>query len=406
MKKFLVLHTIALGVLAMAGSAFAIGNKNASKVSAETAITAIGEDEYEAAFFEQYCDVECISTENYSYANDRPIGNDTIGGFLYGDVGNNAKLLKKTNYVTNLRGINPTLEWRFSGLNVKSKTNPTRLYIQLENNSSDWNICNAESFPQDTNPDEYAIGQIILADGCAKGASMVSTTAIANIQDISVYWRTSYTKRIYVLYQLEGETEWKKLSGTGSNDAGNYTGERGWDAHGYTTFRSESWKTKELYGATAKIAIACTEAPTESGNLPLSAIVINADKAAAKYLNHLSYNEGVCDAETKFDLKKTEADKTHNQQFFQMVTERASADFLNDCVITGTKTTETNALSMYNYFVSVIPGLGTVKTPSTRYFGSLFAGGNYATATVVLVSALTVITIGFGAYFILRKKRA
>ena len=123
-------------------------------------------------------------------------------------------------------------------------------------------------------------------------------------------------------------------------------------------------------------------------------------------LNHLSYNEGVCDAETKFDLKKTEADKTHNQQFFQMVTERASADFLNDCVITGTKTTETNALSMYNYFVSVIPGLGTVKTPSTRYFGSLFAGGNYATATVVLVSALTVITIGFGAYFILRKKRA
>ena len=69
---------------------------------------------------------------------------------------------------------------------------------------------------------------------------------------------------------------------------GNYSGTRGWDQYGYTTFNSESWTTKELYGADARIAFVCTEAPTESGSFPLSSILINANKAAVRYLNVLS----------------------------------------------------------------------------------------------------------------------
>ena len=235
--------------LALAGSLVFLGfpKKAEQARAADLSPYSIGNDEYEVAFFEQYNDVaNCISTEDYSYANDQPIGSNTIGGHLYGTYGNSASNLKQTKYETNLMGgVNGDLVWRFSGLNVKGKSDPNRLYIQLENNSSNWNICNATSFPQASSPDEYALGQLVTAAGKAKGASMVSTTVIKNIQDMSFYWRSSYSTKVLLCYQLENETEWKVFHTMNMNDSekivGNYSGTRGWDKYGYTTFNSDSW---------------------------------------------------------------------------------------------------------------------------------------------------------------------
>ena len=328
----------------------------------------IENDEYEIAFFEQYNDVaNCISTEDYSYGNDRPLGVDSIGGHLYGTYGNSGSKLKQTNYETNLMGgVNEDLKWRFSGLNVKGKNNPNRLYIQLENNSSNWNICNSSSFPEETSPDEYALGQIVTAAGKAKGASLVSTTVIKNIRDLSFYWRSSYATTAFICYQLENETEWKVLHKMSMNESdekihGNYTGTHGWDTFGYTTFNSETWTSKELYGANAKIAFVCTEAPTESGSLPLSAITINSDKAAVRYLNALTYKEGITTTNSMYDLHLGQADKRHNQDLFHLATNHVSGSFLKGYELQGSETEIKNAKDFYNSLVTEIPELGDAK---------------------------------------------
>lgn len=412
--KFLLIPALLLGATALGGAAVALANKQVARAAKADEISpyTIADDMYELAFFEQYNEVaNCMSTEDYSYDKDRPLGVDTIGGHLYGNYGPSSSI-KQTAYKTILRGgVNETLQWEFSGLNVKGKSGPNRLYIQLENNSSNWNICKPESFPQATYPDEYAIGQLITAAGCAKGAVMFSTTAIKNIKDISFYWRSSYAKKAFICYQIDGETEWKVMHTMNMNDSekivGNYSGTRGWDTYGYTTFNSESWTTKELYGKTAKIAFACTEAPTESGSFPLSAICINANNAAVRYLNALSYQDNVCSANGTnkyFDLTKGQADNVHNQDLFQLATEHADGSFLANYTVAGTKTSEYYTLGLYNHLVSSIPGLGEAKSASGSIF-RMTIGNNGNLAVIISVSIAAAAVIGAGLFLGLKKRK-
>lgn len=407
--KFLLIPALLLGATALGGAAVALAHKNVARVAkaAELSPWTITDDMYECAFLEQYNDVaNCISTEDYSYANDKPIGNNTIGGHLYGTYGPVPNSLKQTNYLTNLMGVNETLQWRISGLNVKGKDNPNRLYVQLENNSSNWNICKESSFPNSGDTaDFYAIGQLIVGKGYAKGAAMITNTPITNIQDLSFFWRSSYTQKVYIVYQLDGQTEWKILDGTGSSD-GNYTGTHGWDAKGYTTFSSGSWTTKELYGATAKVGLACTEAPTESGSIPVSAVLINANKAAVRYVNMLSFHEHVCSSngtDLSFDLSKGQSDKVHNQDLFQLATERAEGSFLGDYINVGTKTSEYFVLGLYNHLVTSIPALGSVKTASSNYFMNMT--NNASVVIIVSISVAAAAVLGTGLFFGLRKRK-
>ena len=405
MKKGLFIPAIGLAVLAMAGGVIGLSHNNVMKVAKAEGIYSITDDEYECAFLEQYTtnNTNIIETEGYTYTGDKPIGKHSVGGFQYGIAGNSAANLKKTNFETNLYGVNETLTWRFSGMNTKFKTGPNRLYVQIENNSSNWNICKAESFPNSGDTaDFYAIGQLIKNAGYAKGAALISSSAISNIRDISFFWRSSYAQKVYVVYQLDGSSEWKILSGTGSAN-GNYTGTRGWDTYGYTTFSSGSWTEKELYGATARIGIACTEAPSESGNLPVSAILVNANKAAARYLNLLTYNDNICSTGDGMDLNLTANNNRHNQDLFQLATERAQGSFLANYELAGSKTTDLNALSFYNHLVSSVSGLGSAKAASSRSILAIASNNN-----VIIIAGVSIVLIcasGVALYFSLRKKK-
>lgn len=411
-SKFLLIPALLLGATALGGAAVALAHNNVAKgAKAEESAYAITDAMYEVAFLEQYDDNgTAVATENYSYANDKPLDVNSVGGFQYGIAGNSSTNLKKTNFTTSLYGgVNETLQWRFSGMNTKSKTNPNRLYVQLENNSSNWNICKPASFPQETSPDEYALGQLVTAAGKAKGASLVSTTAITNIQDFSFFWRSSYTTKVLICYQLDGETEWKVYTTLNMDEStekihGNYSGTRGWDTYGYTTFNStETWANSELRGATARLAIVCTEAPTESGNLPISAILVNANNAAVRYLNALTYREGICSSEALYDLNKTVSDKRHNQDLFHLATERATGAFLANYTLQGSKTSDTNALSFYNHLVSSISGLGTTKVASSNFFMNM---NNNANITIIVsISIAAAAVIGTGLFFGLRKRK-
>ena len=414
-SKFLLIPAVLLGVTALGGAAVGLAHNNfARSAKAEESCYAITDSMYDVAFFEQYNDVaNCISTEDYSYANDKPIGSNSIGGHLYGTYGNNATNLKQTNYETTLMGgVNENLQWRFSGLNVKGKGDPNRLYIQLENNSSSWNICNATSFPQATSPDEYALGQLVTAAGCTKGASMVSIGVIQNIKDMSFYWRSSYSKKVLICYQLENDSTWKVFHTMNMNDSekivGNYSGTRGWDKYGYTTFNSSSWTEKELYGANARIAFVCTEAPTESGSFPLSAVVINANNAAVRYLNVLTYNDNICSdngTDLTFNLNKGQNDKVHNQDLFQLATERADGSFLANYQLQGTKTNDRNALSFYNHLVGAVSGLGDAKSASSNFFKMMNLGNSANVALIASISVAAAAVIGTGLFFSLKKRK-
>lgn len=322
----------------------------------------IEDNEFEVAFLEQY--MNSSDLDSYSYVNDKPLGgNNAIGGHLYGNGKTTA-----SDFVTNLNsGVNENLQWNISNLRVRGKSGPNRAYVQLET-SSTHNIKDETAYPQATKPDEYGISHLF-SSSYSHISAMYTTTAISNITDISIYWRSSYTKRAYICYQLEGETTWKKYVDIARNDAGdikgNFAGTRGWDTFGYLTSKSSSWKTHELYGKTAKIAIACTEkASGEEGNFPISAILINANKAAVRYLNALTYRDNICSSNGEnmfYDLRKSAADNVHNQDLFHLATEQADGEFLENYELAGTKTEVKNARDFYNMLASKVSGLGEVK---------------------------------------------
>ena len=288
-----------------------------------------------------------------------------------------------------------------------------RISLRIENSSTSRNICSPTYFSETEFPDEYALGQLMLThSNIDRAGAMISASVIKNIQDISIYWRTTYTSKIYICYQLNGTGDWKELHSMSDSNiddgvpiAGNYSGERGWDAHGYTTFNSSSWTTKELYGADAKLAFVI--AGKVSGNLPLSAICINSNKAAVRYLNALSYRDHVCSENGEnnyYNLYKGVSDNTHNQALFQLATEHADADFLAQYEVAGSKTSEVNALGLYNHLVTSIPSLGEVKASSARVNGGFGnSSDNSATIAIVVISAVSISTITL--LLVLKKKK-
>ena len=80
-SKFLLIPAVLLGVTALGGAAVGLAhNSFARSAKAEESCYAITDSMYDVAFFEQYNDVaNCISVEDYSYANDKPIGSNSIG---------------------------------------------------------------------------------------------------------------------------------------------------------------------------------------------------------------------------------------------------------------------------------------------------------------------------------------
>lgn len=359
----MLLSAAAIGTFALTLTAVLSSNKIGFMTKATESPYAIADDEYEVATMEQFNN----GTSTYGYSIDRPLGNNSIAGHVFGSYEDGVKEKKTYNLQI---GVNENLKWKFSGLRAKSETSTRLTSFRLENNSTNLNIQNASAFPEADYPDEYGIGQLMSThSSVTRSGAMITDRVIKDIRDISLFWRTSYTQKIYICYQLDGETEWKELHSMTDSDiddgvpmAGNYTGTRGWDAYGYTTFNSSSWTTKELYGKDAKLAIVI--GGTISGNLPLSAIMINANKSAVRYLNALSYQDKICSSNGEnlyFDLRNTTEDYVHNQALFQLATEKATGEFLAEYNVAGAKTSETTALGLYNHLVGAIPGLGTAK---------------------------------------------
>ena len=345
----------------------------------------------------------------YGYSIDRPLETNSLGGHMYGSYDDAVQSNKEYDLKI---GVNTGLKWKFTRICAKSDTSTKITYARLQCDSSTGTITNTTAYPEATYPDEYALGQVMAGKSLTRVGAMISKVAIKNIQDISIFWRTTYTERIYIMYQIEGETEWQQLHSMTDSDIddsvpipGNYTGSRGWDAHGYTTFNSSSWTDKPLYGANAKIAI-LTAGKAVSGNFPISAILINSNKAAVRYLNTLTYKDHVCSengTNNYMNLNKSVSDYVHNQALFQLATERADGNFLQEYICTGTKSSEYYILGLYNHLVTSIPALGSVKTSSARFYNPL--GNNKDSTAIMVVTILSVVSVSSIILLVVSKKK-
>lgn len=405
-KKNLIVLASLLMVTSISVGGGLLKSKKAEQVRAEeNSPWTIADNSFEAGFFEQY-----NGGVKNGYQDDKPLheSKNALGGHLWGSYENG--LQKNYNGKELYSGIvDAPLKWNFSGIrstrdweNTGNLADGGLTYARLENNSSDANMYN---FAEADFPDEYAISHL-LYDGTTinRVGGMVSTTAIPNIQDISFYWRTSYTRRAYICYQITGETEWKVYRTITCDDnlhlVGNYTGTRGWDAHGFTTFNTSTWNEHELKGSTAKLAIVI--GGKESGNLPISGICINTNNAAIRYLNTLSYKDGVCST-SQFDLNLGSSSYRHNQDLFQLVTEHADPTILENYIVVGGHTSEYYALGLYNHLVTSIPALGSVKTSSARFYNPL--GNNKNSSAIMVVTILSVVSVSSIILLVVSKKK-
>ena len=394
-SKFLLIPALLLGATALGGAAVALAHKNVARAAkaAELSPSTITDSMYEVAFLEQY-----NGGTEYGYTNDKPLAEtNALGGHIYGDVGG----ARKENFSTNLLyGVNETSTWTFTCGRVKNDTTNGFITFGVETHGTTGNILDSAAYPEGT--DGYAIGQLTIGSSTTltECSAMIMDNYIDELNDFSVFWRNNaYGSKFSICYQIFGG-EWKRLSNTAS---GNYTGTRGWDAHGYSTFKSDGWTGKDLYRQKVRLAFAVTNAGTDHGNFRPSAIVINANKAAVKYLNALTYREGVCTTSSQFDLNLSATDNRHNQDLFQLATERADGAFLADYICTGTKTSAYYILDLYNHLVTSIPSLGSVKVASSNYFMNMT--NNASVVIIVSVSVAAAAVIGTGLFFGLRKRK-
>lgn len=398
--------TSIVSVMAL-GVAFAVSPREAAVVKA-TSPYSIADNSFEAAFLESY-----NSTGDNGFYKDQPLGKLSLGGTLLDE----SKTDLQANYTTSFRsGITETtstaLQWTFSGVRVKDygNTEPKTVTARLQTNSSTANVLDTSVYPADG--DFNKVGLLTKGSDSDQNVSRVSVLMtsdyIDEVNDFSFYWRSVYARKLSICYKIEGQ-DWVRLSSynTVSSNGGNYTGTRGWDAYGYTTFNLSGWASHELKGAKAKLAIAITNIGSDDGNIVLSAVLINSKYAAVRYLNTLSYQNHICSdndyeegkAHKKYyyNLNNSSANGTHNQDMFKLATERVSADELADYEIFGEETSERNALSFYNYLVSSISGLGDVKSPSSvKFFNGIASFENGDTLLIIIsVSAVSFATLGF-----------
>lgn len=395
-NRFLLIPALLLGATALGGAAIAGANDGLAKQAKAEELSpwTITEDMYEVALLESY------SHHDHYLDHSKYM----LGDWLNGNG-------EQKNLTVDLKmGIAETPnQWKFNLVRGYLKGGTTRYVTQLRgsNSSGTYNICNTTQYPQADYPDEYAIGQFLTEHEMTYGGAMISVTAYKNITDLSFYWR--YTseeipvanKRVYIMYQLDGETEWKRLEGSSSAN-GNYTGTRGWDTFGYTTFNDDSWTTRELYGKTARVALVL--GGKSNCDMHVGGVLINANNAAVRYLNVLSYYDGLCDSSSALDLNKGQTDSACNQDVFQLATERAEGSFLGNYICAGTKTSEYYILGLYNHFVTSVPGLGSVKAANSNFFNKLAMGGTNV-ALIASVSIAAAAVIGTGLLFGLKKRK-
>ena len=386
-KKLLFIPALVLGLVAGAGAAVALAKPQKAEVArAETAPWAIADNTYEVAMLESY------SHHDHPFDHSKYV----FGDWLYGNG-------EQHNITTDLKmhAITETPNtWRFNLTKgyLKGVTTRYTTLLRASNSSGTYSICNTSEYTEADNPDEYAIGQLLAGKSMTYGGAMISTNAYEDIRDISFFWRYTEAERIYICYKI-GDAEWKILDGTSSIN-GNYTGTRGWDAHGYTTFNSGSWTSKELYGATARLALVV--AGTGACDVQLGGLVINASRAAVRYLNAMTYHDNICDNASDIDLHKGESDSACNQYSFQLATEHADGAFLNEYSVVGTKTQHTNALEFYNYLVAKIPELGSAKAPSSQM---MLVKSNSSNIIAIVCISTSVVAIAAGGLLIGLKKK-
>ena len=383
-KKLLFIPALVLGLVAGVGAAVAMAKPQRAEVArAESSPYTISDSSYEVSL------LESKSHHDHPFDHSKYL----LGDYL---VGNG----ERNNWTKELMmGVTDTPNtWRFNLVRGYQSGNRYTTVLRASNSSGTYNICNTTQYTEADNPDEYAIGQLLTGQGMTFGGAMISTNAIEDIRDLSFYWRYTEASRIYVCYQINGDV-WKILEGT-SSIQGNYSGSRGWDTYGYSTFESGSWTSKELYGATAKIALVV--AGTAACDVQLGAVAINVSRAAVRYLNALTYHENICDNASDIDLHKGEGDGASNQYAFQLATENADGAFLNNYSVVGSKSDHSNALSFYNYLVTAVPGLGSTKAPSSQM---MLVKSNSSNIIAIVCISTSVVAIAAGGLLISLKKK-
>ena len=391
-KAHVILPILASGVLALSVAAFAMMMPKAEAVKAESPWS-IDDTSYEVAMLEHY------GTSADQSSVDRPLGVKLLAKYLY-DSGKSSYAQDTTLSFESAQSVaeervNPSLEWRFNAFKPYFKNGVMRLVMRA--GTSSINMYNTTQYDAENHPEEYAIARLLETEDAtyAKyGSAMISNSVLTDINDISLYWRTSSARRLFVCYQLNGTGDWKRLCTFNMQDSGyiegNIKGTRGWDTYGFTTFRLDGWATHELNGASAKLAFVISnhEYKDDGTDIHLSAININANKSAVRYLNSMSYREGHCTNGSLMDLHLTAANNSHSQDLYQLATENADGDFLANYDIFGNKTSETTALGLHNYLVSAISGLGEAKVSAANPYSPATNNGGLGVFIVVGASAL------------------
>ncbi len=255
--------------------------------------------------------------------------------------------------------------------------------------------------------------------------AMVSDQYIENIQDIAIFWNElpensaaakSYLRIVYltddsdtwkVLLRDDGEgNPWEAYNNYNYASTHGGTGVAGYNNHvafagnvqGNAPKADGDFATN-LKGKNARIGIVIgTNNSAYNFYYYITAIMINRSQSIKSYIDFLDRFGWVCSAMSE---------EGNNYRTFlemgsrKMLTEQADA--LNvACTLTNGR--EATYYDQFNYFYSHAFGTSLPTAPSSRLLANgIFRSGASA---VVLVSTLTVVVIGFGAYFILRKKRA
>ena len=113
-KKNLFLTAAAIGTIALSLTVVLNSQKVGFLAKATESPYAIANDEYEVAIMEQF-----NNGTAYGYSEDKPLGNNSLAGHMYGSYENGVKSNKEYDLKI---GVNEELQWKFSAVRANSDT--------------------------------------------------------------------------------------------------------------------------------------------------------------------------------------------------------------------------------------------------------------------------------------------
>ncbi|MGM9874263.1 MAG: hypothetical protein ACI31G_05140 [Bacilli bacterium] len=261
-----------------------------------------------------------------------------------------------------------SLSWNITSARRNGSNDTLQLTCGIEDADDAYNHSIASS--TDESSDDYKIASLIeiLGNDSAFGMAMYTNDYI-EVSDFQFSLSGCETGYFSVIYQVEEESAWTILK--------TIDGEDSVFAYNVNTYTKADYISWPLIGKNVRFGFVYRAFNYVANYLTIDNIVVNRTNSIASYMDVLSNTEGICNQITDTATKIN--------KYFSMLTHTLSgvdSSTLMSVALTGTYTSETTALGLLNYLLTL-----SGATPLSVNYFNIISNNSYLVYFVIAIAA-------------------